>query len=258
MNAPRPQNTVPPRAKGRRAPLPVLILDDERVDRYRLARLCSGLGFPCTVSNATTLQEFSDHLERNSFGLILIDFKLPDGTGIDALEMVRLSARNLNAPTLMVSGLTQEGIDEQARAAGCAGFLSKDELTAEHFTASVREILEVDDARPRSDQQVFSAEDVEKLLARANTKTVRDIKPMVSRLLRQMRDNRAGGRLPSDSGLVKLEENCMSLWLCLVEIERADAPVRLADLADTGLGHAPKIAKVKPGKPPSPFARLQH
>lgn len=258
MTATRPKIAVSTAQQLRRAPLPVLILDDERVDRYRMARLCSGLSFPCVVTNATTLKEFEAELNRTSFGLILLDYKLQEGTGLDALDMVRLSSLNLNARTVMVSGMETAGIGERARAAGCAGFMSKDNLSQEHFAIAIEDVLGLHQRQISVDQKTFSAAEVEKLLVLNSAKTVREIKPMVSRLLRQMRDNRAGGRLPSDTGSVKLEDNCMSLWLALVEMERGSKAIGLADIAKDTQGTPAGMVKAKNGKPPSPFARLQH
>lgn len=236
--------------------MPVLILDDERFDRHRLARLCSGLDLPCNVSNAKTLQEFSDLLEQRSFDLILVDYALPDGTGLDALHMVRLSARNLNAATLLISGQAEKMVTDQAESIGCAGYLPKDTLSPDSFAAAVDQALAgTRQSRPLA-KDSFPAAEVERLLALCNARGAGDIKPMISRMMRQMRDLRATSAGPESLTLRAIEQNCMSLWAFLVEMEREDGAALLSELtADQPL--APPLPKPREtrGKPPSPFGR---
>ncbi len=237
-------------------PMEVLILDDERFDRHRLARLCSGLGFPCVVSNARTLTEFGDHLDQTHFGLILLDYALPDGTGLDALEMVQLSARNLNTPTIMISGQAAPQVAGAARNIGCARFLSKDDLSAESFAQAIQ--MALPHTGPDHPVQGLPADtaQIEALLSRGAARSARDIKPMVSRMLRQLRDLRRGTGDQQADGLAAVEQNCMSLWSYLVDMERREGAALLADLADPALPGKP-VARPA-GRPPSPFSSRGH
>lgn len=241
------------------AGMPVLILDDERFDRHRLARLCSGLDLPCDISNAKTLEEFSDHLEQRSFDLILVDYALPDGNGLDALHMIRLSARNQNAATLMISGQAEKMVTEQAQSIGCSGFLPKDTLSPDSFTAAVeRALAGVRQPRPTA-KDSFPATEVERLLSLCNARGAGDIKPMISRMMRQMRDLRAASAGPENLTLRAVEQNCMSLWAFLVEMEREDGAVLLAELTAHRPGARERTrGHSRPGKPPSPFGRRPH
>ena len=252
-------NATAPQARAVPPPVPVLILDDERFDRHRLARFCSGLDFPCDISNATTLSEFATHLDRHSYTLILIDYILPDGTGLEAIDMVRLSARNLNAATLVISGQADDATPEAVRAVG-ARFLQKDALDRDTFAAAVHQALS--EGRPEriTRQESYSADQVAALLAQCGTRSARDVKPMISRMMRQMRDLRAGNGGPDAQAatLQAVEQNCLSLWAFLVEMEREDGAVLLADLttdgtylAEAAQGHS----EPKRAKPPSIFGR---
>lgn len=246
-------------ARAAPPPLPVLILDDERFDRHRLARLCSGLHFPCDISNATTLGEFSTQLDRHSYALILVDYLLPDGTGLDAIDMVRLSARNLNAATLMISGQADPATPDAVRAAG-ARFLPKDALNHDSFAAAVREALSDGQPGPVALQDSYSADQVAALMAHCAARSARDVKPMISRMMRQMRDLRAGhgGAEAQAAALRAIEQNCLSLWAFLVEMEREDGVALLAELTvqtSKTRGGPVRATGQTPGKPPSPFGR---
>ena len=248
----------PPRPRtAARPPVPILILDDERVDRYRLARLCSGLPFPCQVSNAKTLEEFRGLLARDRFGLVLVDYALPDGSGLDALEMLRLSEGNLNAPSVMITGMQTAELSDRAHAAGCTGFLSKDDLTPARFASAIGKVLGTSLLQPRA-RASYSTQEVEQLLSLCATRAARSVKPRVSRLMRQLREVRTDTPAQTTAGLRALEQSCMSLWHFLVERERDEGPHHLAELiADPG-DFAPDDPLPRGGKPPSPFSPRRH
>jgi CheY-like chemotaxis protein len=262
-----PRETAPPPHKtvdnAPAPPVSVLILDDERFDRHRLARLCSGLGFDTNVSNARDLSGFADLLDRARFDLILVDYYLPDGTGLEALEQVRLSPRNLNSAVIMITGLGQDSLAQQAMQGGCAGYLTKDELTAGGFQQAVAEALRQPLPLPQAGQASYDQPMLEGLLAQQAAQGARDIKPMVSRLMRQLRDLRALTLGAADdrqtlTRLDHLEDSCLSLWEFLIQSERCSG----ADLAARLMpptAEAPKDPAPSPRrKPPSPFSRRIH
>jgi CheY-like chemotaxis protein len=238
--------------------LRVLILDDERFDRHRLARLCSGLEFPCTVSNATSLTEFQNQLDQTTFGLILLDYSLPDGTGLEALNMMHLCARNVNTPALMVSGLAERDIVERAEAAGCCGFLEKDALSSDAFARAVKDALVLTAPLSPADPTHFESVEVEQLLARSVATCAQDIKPMVSRLMRQMRNLRAQQVLDDGPATLAAEQNCLSLWSFLIEMERQDGAALLSNITKAAATPQATPSEPKTKKPPSPFGASRH
>lgn len=248
-----------PTRPGKRDALNVLILDDERFDRHRLARLCSGLDFPCVVSNAKSLHEFNALLEHESFGLILLDYALPDGTGLDALDMVRLSARNLNTALLMISGHGDAAeVAREAQNMGCSAFLTKDALTPDGFAEAVLSAIGGGPSSHLRAKQSYTASEVELLVSMTATRAAQDVKPMVSRMMRQLRDLRAKGDQASPHALRALEQNCMSLWAFLIESEREDGANLMADMFRTASQQGPSAITVKQQRPPSPFSARQH
>ncbi len=248
-----------PTPRGSGPPLSVLILDDERFDRHRLARMCSGLVFPCEVTAAKSLADFSDSLQEQIFGLILIDYMLPDGTGLDALDMVRLCARNLNAPTLMITGKMEEGLSTRAKSAGCSGYLQKDTLTKAMFSQAVMDALGTFMSALPATKTSFDRDEITALLRQLMLRDARDIKPMVSRMLRQLRGMRSGNLDDEKAMRAAIEQNCMSLWVFLQEMERRDGTEILEDLC-TGQNpdEVPSAKLTFSRKPPSPFSKFRH
>lgn len=236
------------------SPLAVLILDDERFDRHRLARMCSGLDFPCEVTVAKTLADFAETLEQDMFGLILIDYALPDGDGLQALDMVRLCARNLNAPTLMIAGGNIDNIAERALASGCHTYLSKDALTNALFQDAVRSALGTTLGNVPPTKSTYSRDEVADILAHRSQRSARDIKPMVSRMMRQLRGLRTGTQDEGGVVLEAIEQNCMSLWTFLMELETQNGADALKDLEGHQNTSEAVVAKAALNrKPPSPF-----
>ena len=64
----------------------ILIVEDDPAIAYVLQQIF--LGHKLSASCAVSLAEAQSHLERESFDLMLLDLKLPDGNGLSFLELV--------------------------------------------------------------------------------------------------------------------------------------------------------------------------
>ena len=237
------------------APLQVLILDDERFDRHRLARFCSGLDICVAVTNASTLEDFRTKLANQRFELILLDYMLPDGTGLDAMESVRLSAANVNAATIMITGQGQDDVAAEAISYGCADYLTKDELSPNAFRRAVTNALQKSDLTTQVEAQSFARSEVEAVLEHFASSFARDIKPMVSRMLRQLRDLRG---TEQNQKFEALDTTCLDMWEALIELERNTGPEIMALAA---IDKTPTVMRTRDGKarvPPSPFTKVPH
>lgn len=245
-----PRTKRPPPTATRSA-IAALILDDVRFDRHRLARLCSGLPFDCRVSTAATLETFAQVLAQNSFDLILIDYSLPDGNGMDALQMVHLSPRNLQAAALLISDDAPQEVQQQATILGCAGYLPKNGLNTDLFTRAVTKALSPLTQQVPAPALNYTADQVQHLLAMGTRRCAQDIKPTVSRMMRQMRDLRARQDASDIVGLQAIEQNCLSLWIFLIEMEREGGRALLSQVQNNAVTSLP-TAKPR-SKHPSPF-----
>ncbi len=241
-------------------PLHVLILDDERFDRHRLARLCSGLEQKCAVTNAATLAAFDTALEAARFDLIMLDYQLPDGTGLDALARVRMSARNCTAGILMVTGQGHDAIARRAIEDGCSDYLTKEELTKPTFERAVANALQKSALAVKLENQTFRRAEVEAVLAHFAGQCARDIKPMLSRMMRQVRALPDAAGMDSTTPRQAIEQSCMDLWHFLLALERHQGKTLFADLEPVPDGPAPVAAPAPsaPRRPPSPFRRPLH
>jgi len=82
--------------------LRLLIVEDDIALRKMLTWDFEDLGY--TVTGVTSCQQAREQAARYDFDLALIDYHLPDGTGVDLLKDLR--ARRPEMPIIMSSGLS--------------------------------------------------------------------------------------------------------------------------------------------------------
>ena len=122
-------------------PARLLVLDDDRFDRKRIARWTRSIDHGAVeVVEAADLEQFAQALGETRFDLILIDYCLADGTGLDALDGVAASANNAGAFTIVMSGQRDAAHCAAAEARGCDRFLEKSELGATTLGQVMRQI----------------------------------------------------------------------------------------------------------------------
>ncbi|MEM6939412.1 MAG: response regulator [Pseudomonadota bacterium] len=240
----------------RKNPLPILILEDERFDRHRLTRLCSTLEEPYHIDTAATLQEFGRCIDAHSYSLILLDYTLPDGTGIDAVKLVRSSSHNMTAPTLMISGTSNQALPEQAASAGCTGYLSKDALTTNTFHLAVSEVFK-NQAEMSLTKSQFDQAEMAALLVQATRRQAGKIKPGLTQILRYAIALSAPTTEAEAEVRRALEQECTRLIELTADMERADGASMLHQIANDCAELDPK-STLKQRKPPSPFGRATH
>jgi two-component system, NarL family, response regulator DevR len=99
----------------------ILIVDDDAIIR-RLIRRMVALAYPAVgIQEAATVAQARHLLEAAQPQVVITDFELPDGTGLDVLARARALQPTL--PVYMMSGDTQAAA--LAAEAGAAAFLPK-------------------------------------------------------------------------------------------------------------------------------------
>jgi DNA-binding response OmpR family regulator len=76
------------------------------------------------VSAADALQTWMTAL-RERPDAILLDINMPGGTGIEVLKRLRMSTKTQHIPVIVVSGSSEENIEQTARELGACEFLHK-------------------------------------------------------------------------------------------------------------------------------------
>jgi two-component system sensor histidine kinase/response regulator len=109
--------------ESRRTPAHVLIVDDAPgvadVLGIKLEREGYVVAFADSAAHAT------EALESHEFDLILLDIRLPDGSGLDLLKQMRLRRSLLDTPIIMISGLDETSDVVAALRDGANDYITK-------------------------------------------------------------------------------------------------------------------------------------
>lgn len=81
----------------------VLVVDDDRMSRFKLAIAVEHLGF--SVSQASDGAEALQILASDDIDLILLDILMPEVDGFEVLNQVKSSANLINIPVIVISSL---------------------------------------------------------------------------------------------------------------------------------------------------------
>lgn len=112
----------------------VLILDDCEFDRKRIRRVMREASIRCTIVECDEIQTFAKKLEVLPHDLVLIDYNLNDGDGLDAMALCKASQINSQALFVMVTGDGSSSLAASAIEHGYDEYLNKDEVTFERMS----------------------------------------------------------------------------------------------------------------------------
>src|SRR3954465_12607304 len=104
----------------------ILLVDDDPVDREMIRRSLDDLSIE--FDEASSCKEFLSFINTNkSYDLIILDYKLPDDTGLNAAKQVQ--TLGVTTPIIIVTGFGSEELERQSSAAGLLGYIAKDKVT---------------------------------------------------------------------------------------------------------------------------------
>lgn len=130
-----------------------LLLDDSTFDRARIRRMSGGTKLPLHLDEVGSIEELDRAVRDEAYDLILIDYRLPVGDGLVALDRIHHSPRNHNAGKIMITGNEGLGTAVEAMRAGCHDFLCKDQLEVEMLKAAMLNAMSVAQERALSSLQ---------------------------------------------------------------------------------------------------------
>jgi diguanylate cyclase (GGDEF)-like protein len=115
----------------------VLLVDDDDIDRESFKRMLSK-----SKTSKFHIDESSDFvgaielLEKNDYAACLVDYNLTDRTGLELFEAFKKTS--LDSSIILLTGLEEDFIANEAMEAGASDFLSKDDLTAKLLERTIR------------------------------------------------------------------------------------------------------------------------
>ncbi len=102
------------------SPARLLLIDDDPVLCRVVSRLVRS---QYEVTSGQSVAEAQEILANGPYDLLLLDFRLPDGTGLDVCEAAR--AQGVAAPALLMSGYDAATVAPEASRCGVTGFITK-------------------------------------------------------------------------------------------------------------------------------------
>lgn len=121
----------------------VLLMDDSEFDRQRIRRLSLQSELPIELEEVDGLQGFEKALAKNQFDVLLLDYRLPVGSGIQALDLINKDARHRHAAKIMITGANEVDVAVQAMQEGCHDYLNKDALDVPKLHKSMTKAIAV-------------------------------------------------------------------------------------------------------------------
>lgn len=121
--------------------LRVLLVEDGRSDALLVIELLDDVyGDDYTLVQATSCKQALDLIRAQDFDVALIDYCLPDGFGVDLIEVACREAPGL--ATILFIGHLEESVDLEAMAAGASDIISKSDLQKAPLERSIRYSVE--------------------------------------------------------------------------------------------------------------------
>ncbi len=98
----------------------ILLVEDDKLDRMAFTRMLEAQELPYDCKIAASASQAKEILESEKFDVIVSDYELGDGTGLEILELVK------GTPFILVTGAGNEELVVQAWKAGAHDYLVKD------------------------------------------------------------------------------------------------------------------------------------
>jgi signal transduction histidine kinase len=103
-----------------------LLVEDEPADVELALRALRQSGFDATGDVAQTAEEFAALVRKNSYDVVLADYKLPNWAGMESVELLR--REGLDVPVIVVSGALGELTAVECIKQGAADYVLKDHM----------------------------------------------------------------------------------------------------------------------------------
>jgi two-component system response regulator AtoC len=114
----------------------ILVVDDENDLRMLVAERLGMEGY--NVTEAGRVKEAVKMLAQSDYDLMLLDVRLPDGTGLDVLKYMKEAGKSM--PVIMLTGTTGLDIAVESVRLGALDYVTKPAKLS-YLLHSIRELL---------------------------------------------------------------------------------------------------------------------
>jgi signal transduction histidine kinase len=133
-----PAESQGPHKPDHRAQLRLLLVEDNTSDSELILHAMASGGFALDHDVVQTVEEFTQKIRKNSYAVVLADYRLPGWNGMDTLEILR--HEGFDIPVMLVTGALGEERAVECMRRGAADYVLKDHLAK--LPEAVRRVLE--------------------------------------------------------------------------------------------------------------------
>ncbi|MCK5707354.1 MAG: response regulator [Candidatus Aureabacteria bacterium] len=122
-------------------PIQILLVEDSNLDARILRKLLTDAkNIEVNITHVISLKEAIEILKNNNFDIVLLDFVLPDASGIEAF--IWLYAQSPEIPIIVLTGLDDEQLAVKAIRKGAQDYLVKGSVDSNHLVHSIQYSIE--------------------------------------------------------------------------------------------------------------------
>jgi two-component system, sensor histidine kinase and response regulator len=119
----------------------VLIIDDDAVDRMAVIRAFKGADFRTEITEAIDCASGLVLANSRQFDCIFIDYRLPDGNGIELLQKLR--EQGMRVPIVSLTGQSEDRVAVDLMKAGASDYLSKSQISPAQLRQVFQNVMRV-------------------------------------------------------------------------------------------------------------------
>ena len=114
----------------------ILLVDDDMVDRMATQRLLKKSNLDIQITIAVTGHQAINEMESAEFDLVLLDYNMPDLSGLDVLQHFNIKGIGKTA-IIFLSGSEDETLAQRCLEMGAQDFLLKKEISQVHLLKAI-------------------------------------------------------------------------------------------------------------------------
>jgi two-component system, sensor histidine kinase and response regulator len=122
----------------------VLVIDDDAVDRMTVIRAFQGADFQTEILEAIDCKSGMALAIAEQFDCIFIDYRLPDGNGIELLHKLR--EQGIRIPLVSLTGQNDDRVAVDLMKAGASDYLSKAQISPAQLRQVFQNVMRVHNA----------------------------------------------------------------------------------------------------------------
>lgn len=115
----------------------LLLIDDDELDRQAIIRTFNKSKMDIEFVQASSASEGLAEFNANDFDAVLLDYRLPDIDGLEALKMLTSHPVHHSAVIILTGALEDEAMELRCIEAGAQDVLFKSEIAHKHITRAI-------------------------------------------------------------------------------------------------------------------------